>query len=189
MILREDTHLDPRVEKVTTSIRRRLNRRKIAFVLVGGVLLNQFQVGRPTYDVDIVVAAADWQKTVDALKSLAVDSERMGEPEPGALLRTKLGPMIEIFPEGLTASQIARIRGSHRRHRAGAVSFRLKGDPLANLITYKLASHLSAKDRLQDLSDVQRLIKKQDLDPDFAIRLDRRVRTEFRKLAKGLKRP
>lgn len=108
------------------------------------------------------------------------------EPDPAAILKTKAGPMIEIFPEDLTAGEIAELRGVYRHHPAGKISFSLKGDPVANLINSKLASHLSATDRLQDLSDVQRLIKKRGLDKSYAEHLDKRVRKTFQDLCKGL---
>jgi len=189
VIIRENTVLDPRVEKVAAQAVQELSRAKIRHVLTGGVFLNHCGVGRPTFDVDIVVSRRHWQKAVDALLKMAVDSERMGlanKPDPAAILKTKAGPLIEIFPEDLTAGEIAGLRGVYRRHPAGKISFSLKGDPLVNLINSKLASHLSATDRLQDLSDIQRLIKKLGLGEDFALRLDKRVRKSFKDLCRGM---
>jgi hypothetical protein len=189
VIIRENTVLDPRVEEAAAQAARKLSRAKIPHVLTGGVFLNRCGVGRPTFDVDIVVARRHWQKAVDALLKMSVDSERMGlanEPNPAAILKTKAGPMLEIFPEDLTAGEIAELRGVYRRHPAGSISFSLRGDPVVNLINSKLASHLSATDRLQDLSDVQRLIKKMKLEDTFSLKLDRRVRKTFRDLCHGL---
>ncbi|MDD5262939.1 MAG: hypothetical protein PHD76_13930 [Methylacidiphilales bacterium] len=187
MVLRENTKLDPRVALVARRALRTLKRSGIPHALTGGALLNLLGVGRPTFDVDIIVSRAQWQKAVDLLKRHSIDNERMGlsgEPEPAAILKTREGPYLEIFPEGLTAGEIAKLRGYYRAHRAGKIAFRVKGNPLVNLINSKLASYLSARDRLQDLSDVQRLIKHQELSLGFELKLDSRVRKTFRDLLK-----
>jgi len=53
---------------------------------------------------------------------------------------------------------------------------------LATLIDLKLASGMTAKGRLQDLADVQRLIQAHDLGDDFAEKLNPYVRDKFREL-------
>lgn len=182
MILRETTELDPRVDEALRAARRRLEKNGLEYALVGGVLLNQLGVGRPTFDIDFVVKKKDWQKAVSALAPLCIDSERMGlpgEPSPAALLKSKQGPWYEVFPQGLTAGRIALLRGKARTHEASAVAFKVKADPLVQLINSKLASYLSARDRLRDLSDIQRLARQLGLGKGFADRLDPRVKSAF----------
>ena len=53
---------------------------------------------------------------------------------------------------------------------------------LEKLIELKLASGMSAPDRLKDLADVQELIKVRDLEKEFAERLDPYVRDKFLEL-------
>ncbi|HXQ72409.1 MAG TPA: hypothetical protein VN844_18075 [Pyrinomonadaceae bacterium] len=53
---------------------------------------------------------------------------------------------------------------------------------LEKLIELKLASGISAPDRLKDLADVQELIKIRKLDADFASKLDPYVREKYREL-------
>jgi hypothetical protein len=53
---------------------------------------------------------------------------------------------------------------------------------LEKLIELKLASGMTAPDRLKDLADVQELIKIRSLQKDFAVRLDLYVRDEFLEL-------
>ena len=55
------------------------------------------------------------------------------------------------------------------------------------LIELKLASGISAPDRLKDLADVQELIKIRELPDDFAQRLDPYVREKFLELAGALR--
>jgi hypothetical protein len=53
---------------------------------------------------------------------------------------------------------------------------------LGKLIELKLASGISASDRLKDLADVQELIKIKQLDADFALKLDPYVRAKYLEL-------
>lgn len=187
MILRENTEPDPRVEEAARQAVLRLEKAGIRYALTGGLLLNRFGAGRPTMDVDLIVPKSRWQDAVNALLPLSINNEKMGldgEPEPAAILITKAGPFLEIFPQGLTADEIARLRNRRKPHPAGKIAFRIQGNPLVNLINSKLASHLSATDRLQDASDVQRLIRAQGLTESFATQLDPRVAPTFRKLAR-----
>jgi hypothetical protein len=70
-------------------------------------------------------------------------------------------------------------------HPAGELALTLEGDEIANLINSKLASHLSASDRLSDASDVQRLIKRLKLPLDYAENLAPEVRDAFIRVWKG----
>lgn len=58
---------------------------------------------------------------------------------------------------------------------------------LEKLIELKLASGMTAPDRLKDLADVQELIKVRQLPPEFAERLDPYVRNKFVELAEAIK--
>ena len=60
--------------------------------------------------------------------------------------------------------------------------FTLRGDATVALINDKLASYLSAKDRLRDAADVQSLIKRLKLPLSFATQLAREVRPAYRRL-------
>ncbi len=182
MVLRETSPIDSSVQEVVDLVTDTLAAQKVNFRLTGGLLLNSYGVGRPTYDVDLIVPRSEWQKAVTALASLSVSYERMGvpgEPEPAAILQTTKGPYIEIFPEGMTAGDVAHLRGRYRPDPSEHIAFSLSGDPLVNLINSKIASHLCATDRLQNLSDVQRLIKHLNLDTTFAENLAPSVQSEF----------
>src|SRR5262249_53614353 len=101
-----------------------------------------------------------------------------------------LGPHgipILLWPEGTTHAEIARARGEYwpHPHPAGEIALTLRGDEIANLINSKLASHLSATDRLSDASDVQRLIKRLKLPLDYAKNLAPEVRGAFVRVWKG----
>jgi hypothetical protein len=57
---------------------------------------------------------------------------------------------------------------------------------LPRLIELKLASGMTAPDRLRDLADVQELIRSEKLDESFARKLDPSVREKFVELARSI---
>lgn len=59
---------------------------------------------------------------------------------------------------------------------------------LEKLIELKLASGMTAPDRLKDLADVQELIKSKSLDSSFAVSLHSSVREQFLELQKAVQR-
>jgi hypothetical protein len=69
-----------------------------------------------------------------------------------------------------------------RRHPAGKLAFTLRGHATVAFVNDKLASYLSAKDRLRDAADVQSLIKRLRLPLNFANRLAPPVRLAYRRL-------
>jgi hypothetical protein len=56
------------------------------------------------------------------------------------------------------------------------------------LIELKLASGISAPDRLKDLADVQELIKIRQLDAEFALKLDPYVRAKYLELEEAVRK-
>src|SRR5215213_11142301 len=59
---------------------------------------------------------------------------------------------------------------------------------LEKLIELKLASGITAPDRLKDLADVQELIKIRQLGADFAAKLDPYVRTKYLELEEAVRK-
>jgi len=62
----------------------------------------------------------------------------------------------------------------------------VKFPKLEKLIELKLASGMTAPDRLKDLADVQELIKIRDLSSEFVDKLNPYVRQEFLKLLEAV---
>ena len=62
----------------------------------------------------------------------------------------------------------------------------MKFPKLEKLIELKLASGMTAPDRLKDLADVQELIKIRDLSSEFVDKLNPYVRQEFLKLLEAV---
>jgi hypothetical protein len=168
---------------------RLLRRARIPYRETHGIALNLHGAGRPTKDVDLIVRRSDWLRAIQALEQIASGRQgiRFGlpqEPDTGLAVVGPHGVPIEVWPEGTTHEETARIRGMRkaRRHPAGKLAFTLQGDATVALVNDKLASYLSAKDRLRDAADVQSLIKRLKLPLEFANRLAPAVRPAYRRL-------
>jgi hypothetical protein len=182
--------LHPHVKEAYEKAIRVLKRNAIRHRVTGGMALNLYDAGRPTKDVDLIVSRKDWHRARKCLESVATDVQghRFGlpeEPDNGLAVIGPHGVAIEIWPEGTTHEEIARVRGKHRSHPAGRLSLTLAGDDITALINNKLASYLSATDRLRDASDVQSLVARLGLDLSFAQKLAAPVRSTYRKIWKG----
>lgn len=163
---------------------------KIPFRAIGGLALNLHGAGRPTKDVDLVVSRRNWRRARALLQAIATDIQGIrlglpGEPENGLAVVGPHGVCIEVWPEGVTHSQIAALRGKARPHPAGKLSLTLKGNQRVALLNDKLASYLSATDRMRDAADVQALIFKWKLPAESAMKLHPTVRATYRRIWRG----
>jgi hypothetical protein len=179
----------PNVLEAYEQAMRVLRKARIPCRETGGIALNLHGAGRPTKDIDLIVRRSDCARAIRALKKISTDKLGIrfglpGEPEPRLAIVGRHGIPIELWPEGTTHEQIARIRGAQkaRSHPAGKLAFTLQGDSVIALVNHKLASYLSAKDRLRDAADVQSLIKRLRLPLSFAARLAPEVRAAYRRI-------
>jgi hypothetical protein len=158
-----------------------LERNGIAYAVIGAIALNQHGYQRFTVDIDLLMTKEGLQKFRDQLvgrgyrpafsgatkqfktsqDNIRVDVITAGEyPGDGK-------PKPVVFPDPAEASEeIAGVRTIL----------------LPKLIELKLASGMTAPDRLKDLADVQEMIKAKGLGEDFAETLDESVREKFREL-------
>jgi hypothetical protein len=167
------------------NLARNLNREGIDYTLIGGMALVMHGYVRTTQDVDLLMSAQGlktFQKLLvgrgfvptfpsatrhfrDASTSVVVKSSIAGEyPGDGK-------PKPVCFPDPATAFI----------ERDG-----IRVIPLSQLIELKLASGLSASDRLKDLADVQELIHTLNLTADFAEQIDPSVQEGFMNLWNGV---
>jgi hypothetical protein len=183
--------LHPNVENAFQKAATILKAARIPFRVIGGLAVNQYGAGRPTKDVDLVVSRKNWSRARKVRQTSATDIQGIrfgltGEPEEGLAFIGPHGVSIELWPEGVTHGEIAAIRGKQRRHPAGKLALSLRGESRLALINNKLASYLSASDRLRDAADVQALISKWALPLDFALKLHPTVRAAYRRIWHGL---
>jgi|ERR1043166_682263 hypothetical protein len=162
-----------------------LESRHIDYAIIGAVALNQYGFQRLTVDIDILLTREGLERFQRELvglgyrpafegarkkfrttnENIPVDVITTGEyPGDGS-------PIPVVFPDPADASVI--IDG-------------VKTVTLEKLIELKLASGISATDRLKDLGDVQEMIKIKALDEGFAVRLDPFVRYKYIELYKGV---
>src|ERR1051325_556437 len=103
-------------------------------------------------DEPMVHVLEAYEQAIRVLGRIATDQPGIrfglpGEPEPGLAVLGPHGVPIELWPEGTTQDQIARIRGMKkaRAHPAGKLAFTMRGNAIVGLVNAKLASYLSAK--------------------------------------------
>ena len=164
-----------------------LKEHEIDYVVIGAVALFAHGYPRLTEDIDLVFTAEGLNKFHEQLIGLGY-----APAYPGARKRlrsTRDGVRIDIvasgeypgdgkpkpvrFPNPLEASvEIDGVRFA----------------TLEKLIELKLASGMTAPDRLKDLADVQELIKIRGLSSDFAEKLDPYVREKYLELLEAVER-
>lgn len=169
---------------IRTTMRRlaeRLTAEGIAYAVVGGMALGEYGYVRMTEDVDVLV-------TRDGLARFNEQCVGRGyvATHPGArraFRDSETGVRIEFLVAGEYPGD----------GKPKPVAF---PDPLAcaleadgirvvslpRLVELKLASGITAPDRLRDLADVQELIRAERLDEGFAEQLDPSVRPKFGEL-------
>lgn len=162
-----------------------LERNGIDYAVIGAVALNQYGYRRFTEDIDLLLTKEGLEKFQTELvgkgylpafsgakkmfktsaENVRVEVITAGEyPGDGK-------PKPVVFPE--PSGNVEEIEG-------------VKTITLAKLIELKLASGLSAPDRLRDLADVQELIKVKGLTEEYANALDESVREKYRELHRGV---
>ena len=102
----------------------------------------------------------------------------------GEVLRA--GFQLTWNPDTVLGPDVAFI-SKQRLETAGTVEGYWPGPPDLAVEVLKLASGISASDRLKDLADVQELIKIKRLDADFALKLDPYVRAKYLELEEAVR--
>ncbi len=164
-----------------------LERNGIDYAVIGAIALNQYGYRRFTEDIDILLTREGlrtFQKRLvgpgyrpafeGATKQFKATSDNvrvefvMTGEYPGDGL-----PKPVVFPD--PSESVQEIDG-------------VRTITLEKLIELKLASGMTAPDRLKDLADVQELIKIRALGPELAARLDASVRTKYLELQQAVAR-
>ena len=164
-----------------------LNEHGIDYVVIGALALFAHGYPRLTEDIDLVLTSEGLNKFHEQLIGLGY-----APAFPGARKRlrsTRDGVRIDViasgeypgdgkpkpvrFPDPLEASiEIDGVRFA----------------TLEKLIELKLASGMTAPDRLKDLADVQEMIKIKNLDGEFADKLNPYVREKYLELFSAVER-
>jgi hypothetical protein len=169
-----------RLKRTYERLAKRLDELNVPYSLVGGYALILHGVRRFTEDIDLLVSNESLAKLHEELigrgyVQVSPGSRNLRDAETGVRIEFvvtgefpgdgKQKPI--VFPDPQTV--VEKIEG-------------IKVVNLKSFIELKISSGMTAKDRLQDLADVQRLIKQHHLTSDFANQLHPYVRSKFLEL-------
>lgn len=171
----------------------RLKSHGIDYVVIGAVALMAHGYPRFTENIDLVL-------TVEGLAKF--DRELLGRGGLGVFGYDQIFPgssrRLRTFPAGVSIQVMTtgEYPGDGKPKPVAMpeptlASIEINGVQfvtLEKLIELKLASGMTATDRLKDLADVQELIKIRPLQKDFADRLDPYVRDKFLELCEAVEK-
>jgi len=172
-----------RLKKTYERLAKHLAELGISYTLVGGYALILHGVRRFTEDIDLLVSEEGLERLH---KELIGRGYIQVAPQSRNLRNVETGVKIEFvvtgeFPGDGKPKPVA----FPDPEAVGETREGIKVINLKSLIELKLASGMTAKARLQDLADVQRLIEQHHLTPDFAEHLHPYVRKKFLELQKN----
>jgi hypothetical protein len=164
-----------------------LDEHEIEYLVIGAIALMAYGYPRFTEDIDLILTPQGLDKFHRELVGLGYSPafegarKRLRSVRDGAPIEIIAAgeypgdgkPKPVVFPEPKEAS--VEIDG-------------VRFPTLEKLIELKLASGMTAPDRLKDLADVQELIKIRGLDPGFAEKLNPYVREKYLELVDAIKR-
>ena len=159
----------------------------IDYLVIGAIALMAYGYPRFTEDIDLIVDAEGLQRFHRELVGLGYSPAFQGARK--RLRSTRDGIPIELisageYPGDGKPKPVSFPRPSETSVEIDGVKF----PTLEKLIELKLASGMTAPDRLKDLADVQELIKIRGLSSEFADRVNPYVREEFLKLLEAVRR-
>ena len=162
-----------------------LDERGIDYMVIGAVALLAHGYPRFTEDIDLVMTAEGLQKFHDELIGLGYVPAFPGAKK--RLRSTTDAVSIEVmttgeFPGDGRPKPVSMPVPAEASIEIDGIKF----VTLEKLIELKLASGISAPDRLKDLADVQELIKLRKLEADFALKLDSYVRSKYLELEEAV---
>ena len=163
-----------------------LDQRGIDYIVIGAVALLAHGYPRFTEDIDLVMTREGLQKFHDELIGLGYAAAFPGARK--RLRSTTDGVTIEVMTTGEYPGDGKPKAVSMPEPAEAATEIDgIKFVTLEKLIELKLASGISAPDRLKDLADVQELIKIRKLSAGFALNLDPYVREKYLELEEAVR--
>jgi hypothetical protein len=174
------------LNRTLTRLANDLDERSIDYIVIGAVALLAHGYPRFTEDIDLVMTSEGLQKFHEELVGLGYVPAFQGARK--RLRSTTDGISIEVMTTGEYPGDGKPKSVSMPEPAEAAMEINgIKFVTLEKLIELKLASGISAPDRLKDLADVQELIKVRKLDADFALNLDPYVREKYLELEEAVR--
>ncbi len=175
------------LNKTLSRLTNDLGERGIDYMVIGAVALLAHGYPRFTEDIDLVMTAEGLERFHEELIGLGY-----APAFPGARKRlrsTRDGVTIEVmttgeYPGDGKPKPVSMPVPADASTEIDGIRF----VTLEKLIELKLASGISAPDRLKDLADVQELIKIRKLDADFAEKIDPYVRAKYLELEEAVRK-
>ncbi len=163
-----------------------LEERGIDYMVIGAVALLAYGYPRFTEDIDLVMTAEGLQKFHEELVGLGYTPAFPGARK--RLRSTTDNVSIEVmttgeYPGDGKPKPVSMPTPAEASTEIDGIRF----VTLEKLVELKLASGISAPDRLKDLADVQELIKIRKLGADFALKLDPYVRAKYLELEEAVR--
>jgi len=167
----------PLVEKARDLIAAKLAQLDVPYAVIGGLALAQYGYRRFTEDVDLLIRKQDIKKIHAALEGLGYmrafpGSKNLKDVENGVKVEFVLAG---DYPGDGNVKPIAFPDPSVAQEEVGGVLV----VSLKTLIELKLASGMTAPDRIKDLADVQELMRLKILPKAFAAQLHQYVQPKF----------
>ena len=164
-----------------------LKEHQIDYVVIGAVALMAYGYPRFTEDIDLILDSDGLDRFHRELIGLGYSPAFQGARK--RLRSTPDGTPIEViaageYPGDGKPKPVSFPKPSEASVEIDGVRF----PTLEKLIELKLASGMTAPDRLKDLADVQELIKIRGLAGEFAEKLNPYVRENFLELVKAVQR-
>ena len=158
----------------------------IDYAVIGAAALLAHGYPRLTEDIDLVMTAEGLQKFHDELVGRGYVPAFPGAKK--RLRSTMDGVLIEVmttgeYPGDGKPKPVSMPAPGEATTEIDGIRF----VTLEKLIELKLASGISAADRLKDLADVQELIKIRKLEADFALKLNPYVREKYLELEEAVR--
>lgn len=175
------------VRRTMRRLAERLAAESIPYAVLGAMALGEHGYVRMTEDVDIVLTSQGLERFVSACVGRGYAPAFVGATR--AFRDTETGVRVEIlvtgeYPGDGKPKPVAFPDPTGSSTDVGGIQV----IELPRLVELKLASGMTASDRLRDLADVQELIRVERLDASFAARLDESVREKFLELVASLPR-
>lgn len=169
------------LNKTLERLSKDLDERGIDYMVIGAVALLAHGYPRFTEDIDLVMTAEGLERFHDELVGLGYVPAFPGGRK--RLRSTTDNVSIEVmttgeYPGDGKPKPVSMPAPAEASTEIDGVRF----VTLEKLIELKLASGISAPDRLKDLADVQELIKIRKLDANFTAKLNPYVRTKYLEL-------
>jgi len=157
----------------------------IDYTVIGAVALNQHGYRRFTEDIDLLLTKEGLERFRNELIGLGYRPAFEGSTKKFRTVQENVP--IEIITSGeYPGDGLPKPVKFPDPSESSVVIDGVKTISLEKLIELKLASGMTAPDRLKDLADVQELIKSKSLEETFAKRLDSSVRDQFLQLEKAV---